>query len=115
MKPRDVLAKALGVHRYCHVALLSLQVVSLNARGIGTKFSCDPVRHVVDDERSVVCAAVLGSAIGQSADFEFALRAVDGRVKRALRMPERDLTIVLAMDDKERARDLVSHALERHL
>src|SRR5215472_7974777 len=63
----------------------------LEPSGRGAKLFGDPVDDVVNDERAVIGAAMLGPAIGEGEDLELAIRAVDRGGVELFGVPERNL------------------------
>ena len=81
----------------------------------GAKLFGDPIGDVVDNESVVVGATMLGAAIGETEDLQFAIAAVDRMLVGLFRVPQRDLPVVFAVDDQERAGDLIGELAKVHL
>src|SRR5215831_16640009 len=98
------------------MSLRSIRATALlQPPGRGAKLFGDPIDDVVDDQRAVVGAAVLGAAVGEVEDLELAVRAVGRGLIELLGVPQRDLPVVLAMHDQERAGDVGGDLLQGHL
>ena len=71
-----------------------------------------PVADEVDAELAVVDLAMLGAAFGFGEDLQRLVLRADPLVE-LLRLRERHDAVVLAMQDQDRALDLLGHAFER--
>src|SRR6266404_7750510 len=73
----------------------------------------DPVGREVAYERAVVDRAVLDAAVLGLEDDELPRAAVAGGVVRLLAVIDGDLPVAAAVDDEERAGDVLRHVLQR--
>src|SRR5882762_581722 len=96
-----------GIWRYARLASCLIR-----RRPLASEDSCHPIGHVVHREGVVVRRAMLGATLGKRKHFEFAYRAIDRFLIGSLGVLQRDLPVVFAMHDKDRASNFVHDALE---